>query len=495
MSSISSSIILLIILLAGIWTGQGVSYYSLDDPYIHLTLAKNIRHGFYGINPTEWSAPSSSIIWPFLLAVFPEKTLSIAPLIINIPTCIATINIIHRAIDINNINPHARLLGSLLVGFGMNLFGLAYTGMEHSLQVLLCAYIGLKISKNERGALFYAAMIAAPLIRYECLAITLPIAIWLILEGSERLKAALAATTSLLIIFLFSLYLYRHSDSWLPSSVLAKAADRSVLKNLQGQPLILACAGALIFPYKNNLTKWALWAFIPVLLFIVGGRVGWFGRYEVFMAAWVCVLACCEFAKFFPKAPSPTTQNIRNSNVALLSFCFALALGMPSLWVNTLKTPLAVRTISQQQGLMARIVSELSEPVAVNDLGLVAFRAKNYVLDLWGLGSYEALTARLKTGKPQAEWVSKLMHEKNVEHALIYDEWFPDRPNEWLKVAELKLDGARVGAYSDTVSVYSTNPLAACRMLQKIREVKEDARANRLIRLTDEKFCEIDPHS
>ena len=32
--------------------------YSLDDPYIHLALARQILHGHYGINPGEFAAPS-----------------------------------------------------------------------------------------------------------------------------------------------------------------------------------------------------------------------------------------------------------------------------------------------------------------------------------------------------------------------------------------------------------------------------------------------------
>ncbi|MBD0271632.1 MAG: hypothetical protein ICV73_06845, partial [Acetobacteraceae bacterium] len=41
--------------------------YTLDDPYIHLALAEQIARGHYGINPGEVTAPSSSVLWPFLL--------------------------------------------------------------------------------------------------------------------------------------------------------------------------------------------------------------------------------------------------------------------------------------------------------------------------------------------------------------------------------------------------------------------------------------------
>lgn len=36
--------------------------YTLDDPYIHLSLAEEILHGNYGINPGEAASPSSSML-------------------------------------------------------------------------------------------------------------------------------------------------------------------------------------------------------------------------------------------------------------------------------------------------------------------------------------------------------------------------------------------------------------------------------------------------
>ena len=54
--------------LWAIWLGtHGHFTYSLDDPYIHLALAEQLVHGHYGINATEISSPSSSVVWPYLL--------------------------------------------------------------------------------------------------------------------------------------------------------------------------------------------------------------------------------------------------------------------------------------------------------------------------------------------------------------------------------------------------------------------------------------------
>jgi len=62
----------LAVVLALLWAilhrNGGVFTYTLDDPYIHLALAEKIAQGHYGINSGEASAPSSSIVWPFLLA-------------------------------------------------------------------------------------------------------------------------------------------------------------------------------------------------------------------------------------------------------------------------------------------------------------------------------------------------------------------------------------------------------------------------------------------
>ena len=49
--------------------------YALDDAYIHLGLSDQIAHGHYGINENEYSSPASSILWPFLLALFSPSSI------------------------------------------------------------------------------------------------------------------------------------------------------------------------------------------------------------------------------------------------------------------------------------------------------------------------------------------------------------------------------------------------------------------------------------
>ena len=42
--------------------------YTLDNPYIHLSLAENLLLAHYGVNLDEVPSPSSFILYPFLFA-------------------------------------------------------------------------------------------------------------------------------------------------------------------------------------------------------------------------------------------------------------------------------------------------------------------------------------------------------------------------------------------------------------------------------------------
>lgn len=68
----------------------GAFCFTLDDPYIHLALSENLwKHGHYGVNLGEVSAPSSSVLWPFLVAPISDAPLAV--LFLNIGLASATV--------------------------------------------------------------------------------------------------------------------------------------------------------------------------------------------------------------------------------------------------------------------------------------------------------------------------------------------------------------------------------------------------------------------
>ena len=63
----------------------GQLMYTIDDPYIHLSLAENLLRGHYGVNLDEVASPSSSILYPFLLACALGLALGdLAPFVLNV---------------------------------------------------------------------------------------------------------------------------------------------------------------------------------------------------------------------------------------------------------------------------------------------------------------------------------------------------------------------------------------------------------------------------
>ena len=110
--------------------------YSLDDPYIHLQLAKNIAYFHYGLSLSAVSAPSSSVVWPFVLALFAraESFYVYSPLAINFICLVFSIHIILTFFK--EYNYILQIIFSFICLFSLNFYGVVFTGLEHNLQIL-----------------------------------------------------------------------------------------------------------------------------------------------------------------------------------------------------------------------------------------------------------------------------------------------------------------------------------------------------------------------
>jgi hypothetical protein len=445
---------------------SGDFVYTLDDPYIHLDLAKNAWGGLYGINTGEPAAPSSSILWPFLLEPFTDFSFfEWTPLLIN-TVCVAVFADWMVGFLGGFLRPHWAWLATLLALLSLNVYGLAMTGMEHSLQLLLVLAIVLNLAAGKHGFVFLAAAVALPWIRYEGVAISLPVLLYVGLRHDRR--AWLAIVVMLAGLALFSWFLHGLNLGWLPSSVMAKSSSmagghslvafvqgllENVADNLTHPPtpffVILAAAGFWLAIQKHEWVRGLFLYAMPVALHLCFGRNGWFGRYEVYIVLYVLILAVSESRGFFKTHP-----------YRCIGVAFVGMVACAPLLICTLKTPWASRNVHDQQWQMAVISSHyLKDNVAVNDLGLVALRTPHYVLDLWGLGSLEALKARKRD--PSGAWIRPLMDAKHVKYAMVYDEWFKQRPANWRRVASLVLPGRRVTSAGGVVALYATDDPSA----------------------------------
>lgn len=123
-------------------------------------------------------------------------------------------------------------------------------------------------------------------------------------------------------------------------------------------------------------------------------------------------------------------------------------------------------------------------PVAVNDLGWVAFKNKNYVLDLWGLGSEEARKLTKSGGIPP-ETMYSLANKKNIKFAMIYREWFPQGvPKQWCYMGQLHT--SRVTAASNKVEIFLTDLTLKDEMTEALKKWKQQLPTGAKVSINDD---------
>ena len=483
-------------LLAILILNKGVFTYTLDDPYIHLALAKNILHGHYGINLQEYSSPSSSIIWPFILA--PLSGLSYSPFILNISISFSIVflnyKILNHIFTTNNSKINSALISGIIIFliFSTNTISLIFMGMEHLLQVFLITVIvlGLIMEVKTGKVEFWliAAIIIAPLVRYECLAVSTAAIIYLLSQKYYRTALFSTFLIATLLLF-FSLFLIQLGLEPLPNSILEKSSIakdqgflhlivenlKNIFKNPRGNLLLYSAIillGSALFIRKFNKDRMlALTGLLAVTLHLVVGRCDGSNRYELYI--WTYALLIIIYLLGY-RIFQPIIERGEHKDLAKIFFiltAFAAAGCMPYL-VNIVTIPLASNNIFEQQFQMHRFATEYyKKPVAVNDIGLVSYNNAYYVLDLWGLASNEALKLRFKSNN--LDWMDKLAVSKNVELAMIYDSWFNEVPENWIKVGSLFLGRTRIGAASEKVSFYALNKNSYTDITKKLIEFQK----------------------
>lgn len=453
----------------------GASLYSLDDAYIHLALAERIRLGHYGLNMGETTSPSSSVIWPFLLVPTAGTSLALyTPLALNVLFGGATAWLLGRSAampalpaswpDIGALGFRIAL-GCLLV-LAFNLVNLVFTGLEHSLQVLIAVVLAYALITHAVGKSLPAWALAlgalGPAVRYEMLALTAAVALMLALERRWR-AAAMLIGASLVLPAGLACYLVYQGGYPLPNSVMAKLMPQGapiegdiltvvwkIIAQKTGQlfdidwPARLALLGAIVIAAvlarqsKGPQRHLLLCAIAAGALHFAAGQFGWWYRYELYALVFCGVIA---LGALVPKVPY----------AALLC-----AIGLAHHYLPSVShTPMAALNLHEQQHQMHRLVRDhYRKPFAVNDVGWVSLglAPNTPVLDLWGLASNEALRQTNKS----AAWLDDVTRRHGTGMAMIYTSIFKEIPASWTKAGELRLASRRITAAHEVVTIYAT---------------------------------------
>lgn len=475
--------------------------FSFDDPYIHLAMAEEILNGHYGINPHESAAAASSILYPFLLA--PLLALGFgqfAALLLNVLAALGVGVMVARLLSELRLGVE-RLPGlsiAILAGlFGTGLISLAFSGLEHTLQVadaMACLW-GL-VSFLRRGRVspwFIVALILAPLIRYEGMSLLAAGVLVLLLKREWR-SAAIAGVVGFGLVAAFSAFLVHLGLPILPSSVLVKssgAADGmqggvvglirgfalTLGTNIQDTRGLLFLIGIVVAaaPFlkaakdSSDPREWPPAAFIGLFAALVMfahialGAYGWFARYEIY----VLYVGLFGVIAIHAERLAPILARATARDVVTASLAFAFV--MVRMVAMVPATVTAANNIYEQQYQMHRFVTEVwKAPVAVNDLGYVSFKNDAYVLDLFGLGSDTA--RKMRRAYPNSgAWMEPLAEAHGVPLAMIFPEWLRHIPCGWVRLGDLELSGQAISVPFDHVTLYATQAGDAPDIAEKIK--------------------------
>jgi len=474
-------------LYGSITQNDGHFVYPLDDPYIHMTIARNVAAGNgWGINAGEFSSGSSSVLFvllnAFLIKIFGDFIWM--PLFINWTAGLFTVAFLHWIFRRAGFTPFYNFAAVFILVLLIPLNILALMGMEHTIHVAAslvflyfaaCRIAGDTIF-DRRGdllALLSSAFILG-LIRYEslfmfCLAVP---ALLIVRKFPDALMTAVAGIAPMTV---FGFFAIASGGSFFPNPVLLKGMMGVVnagnyplvwlagkLKLMFHTPFIFALMIVLLLTLDWLLGReeggdfrifFVLIAFMTVVLHTFFAALGWFARYEAYLIAaglTGVLLAAGPFCAAFRNM-----KFIRKISLAVIS----LTLLYPMIsrgYTSNVQYGTATANIYGQQCQLARFVGLYYNDrcVAVNDVGTVSYFTKARILDLYGLASNDVTGYRMSGSYTSSE-ISLLCRKYRPGVAMIYDKWFYNLiPAGWTKVGEWEIQD-NVVCGSPRVSFFS----------------------------------------
>lgn len=469
-----------VLLAASLYLNEGKFIYVLDDPYIHMTIAKNFSSlGTWAVNGMQFTSAASSPLWSLLISGLYYLTgpLVFIPFILNMLFSLGVIIIAFKILRIFNV-PKYGFAVLLAIIFVSPLPALAFTGMEHIAQiffVLLFVYTASKEGGSKIVFLLSLILIFAVLtsLRYEDMFLVFAVSLVLVLK-KEYLPAAVILAAGLAPIIAYGMISDSNGWFFLPNPVLvksrlpdltfieiAKIPLRAVKRMFE--PDIIFLLPPIIFVFVKNLkTKPAYWNrkqtmffifLITYVLHMIFAQTGWFYRYEAYLVAMGIIVLWLNIYEYLPDFSGKFS---RGPGLILITI---LILSIAARSASNFLVPQASNNIYNQHYQMARFVGTLPPEtvVAANDIGMLNFYTPNKIIDLWGLADLDAAKNRISRTY-DTDKIRKLAKDKNVELAVVYKDWFDQfggLPPEWQKTGQWQMDQLNIVNGNETVSFYS----------------------------------------
>ncbi len=479
--------------------------YSLDDPYIHMAIARNCAlHHVFGLTQYEFSSSTSSPLWTLLIAAW-YRLFGVgdwAPGLCATFFALAGLYVVNSLCLRFAVRTFPRLLACLGVVYFTPLIPLVSTGMEHTLHLffvlmLIASLVKfLEFPSHKNMMLMCLAGFLATGARYESLFIVATFALCLIFQR-HRIAALLFVVLSSLPVIVYGVISISQGSYFLPNSLMLKGnfpevADfESLLLSMGGRGFdfllqtphlysisILLLLGAFLFRGrgKHSLRCATLCLASSILIHLQYASVGWFYRYEAYLVgASMPLLACLYFAGARASLSSLIQSREYVPTLVLAACSVLLIWPLHRRAVESLEhVALACHHVYRQQYHMADFLRTMYEPgvrVALNDVGAVTYYADTDTLDLWGLGTIEVTRAK-RAGKYDSAVIEQLLRDRKTDVVMVYTDWFSGLlPTNLIAVASWSTMNNYFGK---TVTFFGTSDESASLLNDRLHEYQKN---------------------
>ena len=503
-------ITILILFRESITINQEIFTYVLDDPYIHMAMAKNlILHGVWGVDKYGFTSSSSSPLWIIVLSLtyFLFGVNLFIPFILNVIFATIFIFIAYSIFRYYKMQPMYNLIFLLFLIFFTPIPALAFTGMEHILQIVLIvlfAFIGVKmLCEDKSNNLKYimlpilAALVVA--VRYEDLIIVLIITAMFFIKR-EFWKSLPILGASMVPVFAYGIYSTMNGWFFLPNSLITKTifveAKTQAFSlngitllvnnflNIQNLfifiPLILAI-GLLIFRFREKKSLWnapniLLITFIgTATLHMIAARTGWFYRYEAYLIALGILTIAIGINEYLPAVPK-WDKKLISKNLTLILIIFVLFISLAGRgYCSFNEVPKATHNIYDQQYQMGLFIQKYykGDAVSLNDVGAVNYATDIKSVDLLGLSGLNVSKEILKENYTIKD-IDNITRQNHVKVIIVYEDLYKKYltggiPSDWIKIGQWKISN-RITCFMDTVSFYAIDPEDAENLTKNLKE-------------------------
>ncbi len=483
--------------------------YPIDDPYIHLAIARHLaQDGFFGVSLFGYSATSSAPGWTLILGISFAilGNLEWLPLLYNVSAGLILLILLTLWLRRWIINPLLTGLWMLVFIFILPLPALTALGMEHVWHIVFLVWLVQRsltlIRREERNDIDIWVLLAAFLataFRYESIFVVLPIALVFFMRR-HTLQGILIVGSSFLLIFLIGWLNWQNEYYFLPNSILQKSSAmafgigrfQEFINRLFGQ---LFCTSHLVVPFMLSTvvffhqmkektafsTAQGITCFILIcaaILHCMFASIGWFYRYEAYLLT-LALMSLATCAPVLHNLWHEVWRMREHRRESLLNrFCLILILCLVPVifWVNLQSMNKIVPgawNLYQQQYQMGLFLQKYypSETIVANDIGAINYLADVYCLDLMGLGSLEPLQARA-LGRWNEHFIQNWANNRRADIAIIYDSWWNDLiPRQWILIGQWLTD-QKVTVADTTVSFYAITPDQADKLWQCLNEYR-----------------------